>query len=380
MPPLTSHHLLPAFPDDIKTAPLVSVSFKDLENNDSNASTALFKACKELGFFYLDLFGSELGEKIVGESEKLNTLQKEFFELPNEVKDVYGRPHLHPFYAYRYSELDVKDGNGVPLRGENYNVSTASSHRTTNLVPFHTNTSQLRKDDVLGNCERLACHPIILDHQDLFASYIKHCRAAVDVLLEHLNTHLQLPPGTLANLHRIHERSGDHVRFVQAPPFPFSAAQAQRVEHTDFGSITILFNWLGGLQIRLPDSDEWVYVRPVPGSCVVNLGDAMVKFTAGLLRSNIHRVVPPVGEQAGEKRNSLVFFSRPEDSVVLKRLEGGIIDSQPVIESGEPEMSAHEWIMAKGTGQLPGVYTKKGFEWRDNDQRRKVTAPDVLVA
>jgi isopenicillin N synthase-like dioxygenase len=170
------------------------------------------------------------------------------------------------------------------------------------------------------------------------------------------------------------------VRFVQAPPFPFSAAQAQRVEHTDFGSITILFNWLGGLQIRLPDSDEWVYVRPVPGSCVVNLGDAMVKFTAGLLRSNIHRVVPPVGEQAGEKRNSLVFFNRPEDSVVLKRLEGGIIDSQPVVESGEPEMSAHEWIMAKGTGQLPGVYTKKGFEWRENDQRRKVTAPGVLVA
>jgi hypothetical protein len=29
---------------------------------------------------------------------------------------------------------------------------------------------------------------------------------------------------------------------------------------------------------------------------------------------------------------------------------------------------------------LPGVYTKKGFEWRENDQRRKVTAPGVLVA
>lgn len=246
-------------------------------------------------------------------------------------------------------------------------------------MPDHTDKCKLRKDDVLGNCERLACHEMILDHQELFASYIKHCRAAVDVLLEHLNTHLELPPGTLANLHRIHERSGDHVRFVQAPPYPFSAAQAQRAEHTDFGSITILFNWLGGLQIRVPDSTEWVYVRPVPGSCVVNLGDAMVKFTAGLLRSNIHRVVPPVGEQAGEKRNSLVFFSRPEDSVVLKRLEGGIIDSQPTVESSEPEMSAHEWIMAKGTGQLPGVYTKKGFEWRENDERLKHASPSISV-
>lgn len=122
MQPLTSHHLLPSFPDDIKTAPLVSVKFEDLEHGDRDASAALLKACKELGFFYLDLLGSELGEKIVAEAERLNNVQQEFFNLPNEVKDVYGRPHLHPFYAYRYTELAIKDENGVPLRGENYNV------------------------------------------------------------------------------------------------------------------------------------------------------------------------------------------------------------------------------------------------------------------
>jgi isopenicillin N synthase-like dioxygenase len=220
---------------------------------------------------------------------------------------------------------------------------------------------------------------MMFEQQELFASYTKHCRALVDCLLEHLNTHLELPPGTLAKLHRIHERSGDHVRLVQAPPYPFDAAQAQRAEHTDFGSITILFNWLGGLQIRVPDTTEWVYVRPVPGSCVVNLGDAMVKFTAGLLRSNIHRVVPAVGQE-GHTRNSLVFFSRPEDSVVLRRLEGGLVDAQPVVESSEPEMSAHEWIMAKGTGQLPGVYTKKGFEWRENDARQIPGTRSIPVA
>lgn len=123
MAPLTSHHLLPPFGEGGKTAPLVSVSFAKLEAGDKEASDAFFKACKELGFFYLDMLGSELGETIVAEAEKLNTLQKEFFKLPNEVKDKYGRPHLHPFYAYRYSELDENDENGVPLRSENYNVS-----------------------------------------------------------------------------------------------------------------------------------------------------------------------------------------------------------------------------------------------------------------
>ncbi len=221
---------------------------------------------------------------------------------------------------------------------------------------------QLRKDDILGQCERLACHPIITEHQNLYERYVKHCRQAVDILLEHLNTHLQLPKGTLANLHRIHERSGDHVRITQSQPTPYDEERAARAEHTDFGSITILFNWLSGLQIRTADTNQWVYVRPIPGSCVVNLGDAMVKFTAGLLRSNVHRVVPPIGEQASHVRNSPVYFTRPEDTVILKRLPGGIIDSQPISAEPEPEYTADQWIMMKGTGQVPGVYTAKGFE------------------
>ncbi|ORY25527.1 hypothetical protein BCR39DRAFT_471285 [Naematelia encephala] len=348
MTSLTSHATLPPFPDNVPTAPLVSVSLAQLEAGDKAVSDAFFKACKELGFFYLDMLGSKLGETIVSEAEQLNKVQQKFFSLPNEVKDVYGRPHLHPFYAYRFSETAVKDENGIPLRGENYN---------------------LRKDDILGQCERLACHPMILEHQELFEKYAIHCRAAIDCLLEHLNTHLELPPGTLAKLHRIHERSGDHVRFTQSPPQPWDDERAARAAHTDFGSITILFNWLGGLQIRTADTNKWVYVRPVPGSCIVNLGDAMVKFTGGILRSNIHRVVPAPGEQAGLTRNSLVFFSRPEDAVVLKRLKGGIIDAQPAPEVPEEEMTSDEWIMKKGTGQLPGIYTAKGFEYKGDGAR-----------
>lgn len=214
---------------------------------------------------------------------------------------------------------------------------------------------------------------MILEHQELFERYVIHCRAAVDCLLEHLNTHLELPKGTLANLHRIHERSGDHVRFTQsAPNQPWDDERAARAEHTDFGSFTILFNWLGGLQIRMPDSTEWRYVRPIPGSCIINLGDTMVKFTAGILRSNIHRVVPAPGPQAGETRNSLVFFTRPEDAIVLKRLEGGIIDAQPVSDIPEDEMTSQEWILKRGTGQLPGIYTVKGFEDKSFDAPKPV--------
>jgi len=70
----------------------------------------------------------------------------------------------------------------------------------------------------------------------------------------------------------------------------------------------------------------------------------MVKFTNGLLRSNIHRVVSPPGEQASETRYSLVYFARPEDEVVLKRLEGS--DVIPPLQEGQEEegMNSKEWI------------------------------------
>ena len=76
----------------------------------------------------------------------------------------------------------------------------------------------------------------------------------------------------------------------------------------------------------------------------------MVKFTNGLLRSNIHRVVSPPGEQAKETRYSIVYFSRPEDEVILRRLEGS--DIIPELEEGDKdeEMNSKEWIKLQAMG------------------------------
>ena len=154
-------------------------------------------------------------------------------------------------------------------------------------------------------------------------------------------------------------------------------------EHTDFGSVTVLFNRLGGLQVKMPAEEgrgggeeregkgrvgEWVYVRPLEGHAVVNLGDAMVKFTNGLLRSNIHRVVSPPGEQRGETRYSVVYFSRPEDEVLLKRLEGGEGGGGVIPELGEgegeveEEICARDWIIRRALGRRVGVFREEEWE------------------
>jgi isopenicillin N synthase-like dioxygenase len=224
---------------------------------------------------------------------------------------------------------------------------------------------QIRKDDILGNCERLPAHPLIVSNNDLFKHYTLHCRAIIERLITLVENNLQLPVGTLSNIHRIDHRSGDHVRLTTTAVFPYSEERAKRGEHTDFGTFTLLFNWLSGLQINLPDNDggytdKWVWVKPIPGSAVINLGDACVKFTSGILRSNIHRVTSPIGPQAGLVRNSLVYFSRPEDDAPLTRLRGGLIDARLVVRGGDEGILSKDWILRRSLGDLTGVYTHKG--------------------
>ncbi len=138
-------------------------------------------------------------------------------------------------------------------------------------------------------------------------------------------------------------------------------------EHTDFGSLTLLFNRLAGLQILPPGKDaQWVYVRPLPGHAIVNLGDAMVKFTNGLLRSNIHRVVSPPGEQAGCTRYSLVYFARAEDDVLLRRLDGGDANGEGVIPElakaeVEEAVKSKDWVLWRALGNRV-VVGQKEFE------------------
>lgn len=149
-------------------------------------------------------------------------------------------------------------------------------------------------------------------------------------------------------------------------------SEIQTPGHCDFGTITILFNWLGGLQVWSdpsrgnfenivdPESNagsngesekpRWLWVQPPPANhAIVNLGDASVKWTHGVLCSGRHRVVPAPGAQGTFDRYSVVYFVRPEDDVVLKRLEAPGI---PKLEAGvkEEDITAKEWIIKQALG------------------------------
>ncbi|EJU03505.1 Clavaminate synthase-like protein [Dacryopinax primogenitus] len=355
--PLASFQGLPPFPDNIPTAPLVTLSLAKLQANDPQEVAEFFKIGKGLGFFYLDLRGCDNGRQLLHDAEALLELQKQYFDLPLEEKRISDRetvPGSDGFFGWKALGTLAVDKTGKTDRNEQLTV---------------------KKDDIVGNTAPLPVPELIRNNMPLLKSFATNAFDIVQVMLTHLNDQLELAPGTLPNMHRLYEESGDHVRMLKAPPAPGEPSLSAG-PHTDFGSLTVLFNWLGGLQVVLPGaSKEWVYVRPVPGCAIVNLGDALVKFTAGLLRSNIHRVMSPPGNQASLVRYSLVYFSRPENAVVLKQIKGGLIDNQPISEEPQEEFTAKQWFLRRAH------LNKKNDNWKpENWAKSRAPAPRSELA
>jgi len=103
--------------------------------------------------------------------------------------------------------------------------------------------------------------------------------------------------------------TANHYPAQAVPPLP---GQIRKGEHTDWGSLTLLYQdgAPGGLQV-LGFDGEWHDVPAIEGSFVVNVGDLMSVWTNDLWVSTAHRVVNPPPEQAGSERYSIAYFHQP---------------------------------------------------------------------
>lgn len=74
----------------------------------------------------------------------------------------------------------------------------------------------------------------------------------------------------------------------------------------------------------------------------MNLGDTLVEWTGGVLRSGLHRVVAPPGEQQWVVRYSLAYQVKAEDGATMRRLNARRI---PELGEGEKnnDMKVNEW-------------------------------------
>jgi len=109
---------LAPFPGDVRTAPLLILSFEKLQNNDEEEIGRLIRACEDIGFFYLDLRGP--GDNILDDANKLFKVGEELYDLPVEEKTKYDFMHKNSYFGYKGYGANVVDRTGRTDRNEFY--------------------------------------------------------------------------------------------------------------------------------------------------------------------------------------------------------------------------------------------------------------------
>ncbi|TGO44896.1 hypothetical protein BCON_0448g00050 [Botryotinia convoluta] len=314
MPTSKYFNQYPEFPADLNVASIPSISFNRLKNNVNEESEKLFQACQEYGFFLLELRNGDQGETLLGDAEKMFDITTSTLTIDHEVLKEYKAP----------------------------GVLKTDDRKLDNIAMY-----SLGQDDILGTSSPCANPLPIETHREECKLSFYHAHGVLNVILAHLEKYLGLAPGTLVSLNSLDKESDTSLRMLLSRPQ--SSTQDHQITlggHTDIGTITMLFNIAGGLQI-LPSAENrnenWQYIRPVPGCALTNIGDTMVEWTGGILRSLLHRAVTAPGEQAGVTRQSLAYLVRSEKNASMKRLESKEVI--PRLEEGEQEeeRSVSEW-------------------------------------
>jgi len=102
--------------------------------------------------------------------------------------------------------------------------------------------------------------------------------------------------------------------------------------HSDYGTLTLLRqdDAPGGLQV-LDVADRWHDVHSVEGAYVVNVGDALARWTNDRWRSTVHRVVVPPADAARDcTRQSMAFFHNANWDAMIECLPTCVVEGEAV--------------------------------------------------
>jgi isopenicillin N synthase-like dioxygenase len=270
----------------------MTVPVIDISGDPRRVADEVGVACRELGF--LTVIGHGVPEDVI---ERTARVARTFFDLPNEEKRTLadGDPR-EGLPAYR------------PLRSESL---AASLDRA---APGDLKESLDWGPAVPGYGWPERPRELQAAFEDYFSAL-----AGLGARLRRLFAlALELPEDWFEPAFRDHSSS---MRVVNYPP-PEGAVEPGQLRagaHTDYGCTTILRteDAPGGLQVQTRDGD-WLDVRAVPGSFVVNLGDMMARWTNDRWTATLHRVAVPAADlTAASRRQTIVFFHDPRGDAVI---------------------------------------------------------------
>ncbi|PHH72421.1 hypothetical protein CDD82_5987 [Ophiocordyceps australis] len=224
---------------------------------------------------------------------------RRFFSLPIAAKSKAAHPpEANPHRGYSYVGQEklsmVKDFEKGVREPESFDQGPAYDELYQNRWPDESDLPGFR---------------------EFMESFYEDCHRVHQRILQALAVGLGLDSMFLQDLCN---RNTAELRLNHYPLYDASQVRpgAKRIsEHTDFGTITMLFqDSVGGLEVE--DQGMPGHYLPVPcddtSEMVLNIGDCLQRWTNGKFLSTSHRVILPDGINARvEERYSVAYFGKP---------------------------------------------------------------------
>ncbi|MFJ8887312.1 isopenicillin N synthase family dioxygenase [Streptomyces sp. NPDC102402] len=269
------------------------------------------RACREVGF--LQLVGHGVPRSV---TDGLADALDQFFGLPLAVKKDYRRPpgdnrgYTPPKTESLSMSLGIAPAGMMNDFYEALTVGAEASWYPGIDLPTDGYAANTWPDAVP------AFRPAV-------ETYFAHVAGLSRVLLAAMSEALGIAPGTFDDLtdHSIDALKMNHYTLPEGD-IEIAGELTGMGAHTDFGILTVLWaDQVAGLQV-LGRDHVWHDVRPADGAFLINLGDAMARWTNDRWMSTLHRVNPPVVDGRVVRRRSAAFFFDGNHDAVIEALPG----------------------------------------------------------
>ncbi|KAF4493476.1 2OG-Fe(II)oxygenase superfamily [Fusarium agapanthi] len=296
--------------------------------SEAQLASELIRVGNDPGFFYVT------GHGIV--PAPVFELAREFFEVPTADKMRY------------------RNGSGDLVRDELGGEDNLSFLWNANelFLGLHGHEGRISRRTLQE------LHPVLENGRDRLARFFTDTQALANRLLRAMELGLKIPEGVLTEAH-----TGEscRMRLINYPATSTSAHDGaaddiRAGEHTDYGSLTLLYREpsdQGGLQVH--QNGSWKDVPCFDDTIVVNIGDALEFWTAGRLRSTLHRVAFPRTARENVARLSIPVFIQPDREVLLSPLKTSSSEALSRIVNDDILRRFSEVLARKGDHYRPKV-------------------------
>jgi isopenicillin N synthase-like dioxygenase len=284
----------------------------------ARVATAIREACEGIGFFYLAGHGVPQSQ-----IDHIFVAARRFFELPlDERMKVKLTPKQNRGYQPLGSRM-YADKADAPDQNESYKYQHEYPEDDPDILDG--NRVHARNQWPTG----------LPGWRDALIAYYDQMERVTDELLRGFALALELPENYFAEFYK---KPLTQINLLHYPPRPIPPGLRQfgLRPHSDTTAFTILAqDTNGGLQVE--HDGEWIDVRPVPGTYVINIGDMMSRWTNDRFASTPHRVI----NRSGKERYSVPYFAIPDFDALVSCLPSCVGPGRP---AKYPPLSVGEFM------------------------------------